>query len=797
MTDPGAIDLLAAEAQEEEQQQNLLAREDNTANDEAVNPGATGFGPRLPVQQGNPTGGASGGNTSGQSTNTGGPTPSTYHPNGLVAALMAQEAAGGVLLAEALQWQQQAGAAQDKQKEFWDELCGQTTLNVLGYTAAGSSKVQLTYGVGQVRDMDCDDMRGSLIGFSGDRDVYGGQPAAVKLPAQNSRKWKTVKQEFDEGKYELFYADPANKDTLRPEGDRANATSEDLPRLLLLPGKLGIFAAEKPRTWFEIYTYAKQLVAQGDSGITEGDITLVKQYCIAASYKDTGNESIMVLQPVLSATSMAPGFARFKQAKLDHLLGSMQPPAQQGQAGTAQQNNQLNQIVATLGNTVQQMGNTMQQVVQQGANQVTAIQQGQLLQKSGKLFDAVQVAYFQGQAQTTSVNKLPPILAVIQGVTNKSSVRAHIIQQMQQWSKTKNIDIQPDLYLSNDVIDDLRTGDWNGQEMYLTFKRLERGLSPLVCIPRAHDETEAIKDRDRAEDETEANRTLTERLELLATDPRHPPSNYEEFKLFVATFAALCFVFTGDSSLYRDVLAIYFALKEPQVYAKRNYFTVTECAQFTWAMCSYTRQYTATRIHPNDFAQGKVPAFPRSDMALLLPQIQRVSSLPDPTFPHKWTLPPTPRKQQLPSAPSPFTIPTPQVVDHLSPYGATEDKQCASTHPKLVNLMKDLKLGGQNISLSAICHAANTTVANLPYLNKFAQLTPQGKTVHKMCWMGLLGLCTRKGKGCRFKHAVRADLVEEFVDAVCTSLKPGVDYLVKNKAPGDTTNSDAKRRRGG
>eukprot|EP00984_Skeletonema_dohrnii_P016549 scaffold7389_cov73-Skeletonema_dohrnii-CCMP3373.AAC.2 len=793
MAEPGAIDLLAAAAAEEETQQNLLARdEDTTNNDDTVDPSAAGFGP-----SGNPSGGASGGNMSGQPQPAGGTTPPTSHPRGLVAALMAQESVGGLALAAALQWQQHSGGSQDKQKEFWDQMCVQTTLNVLGYTTNGSSKMQLIYGVGPVHDLDCDDMRGSLIGFSGDRDVYGGQPAAVKLPTQNSWKRKTVKQDFDEGKFETFYADNANTDKLRPEGDRDAATSEDLPRLLLLPGKLGIYAAEKPRTWFEIYSYAKALEAQPENNITEDDIKLVKKYCIAASYEDTGNESILVLKPVLSATSMAPGFARFKQAKLDHLLGPMQPMAQQGQVGTAQPNTQLNQMqsfVATLGNTVQQMGTTMQQVVKQGANQVTALQQGQALQKSGKFYDPVQVAYFKGQAHTTSVNNLPPILALIQGMTNKTSVRAHVVQQMQKWSTDKNIPIQPDLYLSNEVIDDLSKGDWNGHEMSLTFKRLERGLNPMVCIPRAHDETETLKDRDRAEDETAANRTMSERLGLLATDPRHPPQNFEEFKLFAATFAALCFVFTGDSPLYRDVLAIRLVLNEAQVYAKRNYFTLVVCAQFTWAMCSYTRQYTATRVHPDDFAQGKIPAFPRSDMAFLLPQIQGVYNHPDPTFPQKWNLPPAPpQKQRLPQAPPTFIIPTPTARDHLSPDGGTEDTRCASTHPQLVDLMAALKLAGHSLSLTAICQAANTSVPNLPYLNKFARYT-NGKLVNKMCWMGLLGLCN-KGDKCRFNHALRADLAAGFVDAVCKALKPGVDYLVKNKTPNAPTNSDAKRRR--
>lgn len=48
---------------------------------------------------------------------------------------------------------------------------------------------------------------------------------AVKIPAQNLWKKKTVKLDFDAGKFETFFADEA-MDKLRPLGDYAAATSD-------------------------------------------------------------------------------------------------------------------------------------------------------------------------------------------------------------------------------------------------------------------------------------------------------------------------------------------------------------------------------------------------------------------------------------------------------------------------------------------------------------------------------------------------------------------------------------------
>ena len=120
--------------------------------------------------------------------------------------------------------------------------------------------MQLMWGMGTVHDLDCEDMVSTLIGFVGDRDNFGGHPDVVKLPKDNSWKWKTVKRDFDAAKLEAFYGDTANRDKFRAEGaDRNGFTEETLPRLIYLPGKIGQYAAEQPRTLFELYRFTDAL----------------------------------------------------------------------------------------------------------------------------------------------------------------------------------------------------------------------------------------------------------------------------------------------------------------------------------------------------------------------------------------------------------------------------------------------------------------------------------------------------------------------------------------------------------
>jgi hypothetical protein len=162
--------------------QNLLAAVStltNATTTAATCPGGNGHGPPAAVFPGTATANAApnhGGNghgppaaaaapgaatanaTTGQGGGTGHGPPAAaaayggptlpHHPHGVVAALLAQ----GVSmeqLEKALKWQQQH---ETKQKEYWEQVCAQTTLTPFGFSHAGSNKMHLMWGVGTVHD---------------------------------------------------------------------------------------------------------------------------------------------------------------------------------------------------------------------------------------------------------------------------------------------------------------------------------------------------------------------------------------------------------------------------------------------------------------------------------------------------------------------------------------------------------------------------------------------------------------------------------------------------------------------
>ncbi len=721
--------------------------------------------------------------------------PANGSPDGLVQALTGNNQNQTVeALVKALQWQ---GNQANSQSDFFEQLCAQSRLCVMGWVKPGSNRMQIIFGVGKVHDLDCDDMRGVLIGFVGDRDCFGGTPEAVTLPANNSWQWKKVKKDFEEATFSTFYGDVTNKDKLRTEGsDKSSFTEMLLPRLIHLPGEIGVYAAEQQRTVFEVHQFVKTVEAKYGGTITEADTALIKNYCIAASFDDgNGTDSILSLK-VGPAVSGAPGFARFKGDKITGLLG---PSAQQTSAAGSGPN------VLT---GVQQLGGHMSTLCQSVNSLITGAQSSQIqaptLQKSSKY---VEVATLKGYSHATDANGIPPIWNLLQGVTKKATIRSHIEKACWKWSEATNFDIDTELYLPNEVIGDIMALEFNASEPTQSFKKLERGLSPLVCFPRSEEETADVKERDRAEEETMGTRTITERLKLSSSDPRHPPQTLEELKLMTGTYAAICFVMTRASPLYKDLFAICTLLKTPEVRRKKTHFTPEVCARFTWLIASYARLYFSVRLHPDDFVgvgstgkvPGKVPPFPQSNLSLILPQIQMASPMHDPTFPEKWIY-----VQKKRPGDSGWGWTPDMELGPTGPPSTTNNllsSKHKAKHPKIAVLMKDFiaKFGAMNVGLTSICQSANTTIAKLPFLNKYTRPNRKGAPINGMCYIDLLGVCPR-GASCNFAHATVSDLKEnpDFVDALCKAVQPGVEYLVKNApAPPNQPAAASKRRQNG
>ena len=74
--------------------------------------------------------------------------------------------------------------------------------------------------------------------------------------------------------------------------------------------------------------------------------------------------------------------------------------------------------------------------------------------------------------------------------------------------------------------------------------------SLLVCRTRTPKEIEHVKDREAAEQQTQATRVLKEALKLSRGDPRALAQNYFELKLNLTTFCALLHTLFGNGCAY-------------------------------------------------------------------------------------------------------------------------------------------------------------------------------------------------------------------------------------------------------
>ena len=106
---------------------------------------------------------------------------------------------------------------------------------------------------------------------------------------------------------------------------------KQLPRLLYLPYELGIFAAQRPCTCYELYAETVRLAGEALCNINEEHIALVKDWCIGAAYKGTGNASIFALT-TSDVTSDTEAFVKFRQKKCNWFLGESSPKPTEMQA---------------------------------------------------------------------------------------------------------------------------------------------------------------------------------------------------------------------------------------------------------------------------------------------------------------------------------------------------------------------------------------------------------------------------------------------------------------------------------
>ena len=95
-------------------------------------------------------------------------------------------------------------------------------------------------------------------------------------------------------------------------------------------------------------------------------------------------------------------------------------------------------------------------------------------------------------------------------------------------------------------------------------------------------------------------------------------------------------------------------------------------------------------------------------------------------------------------------------------------------HPKIKAMMDPYLAKNNNyINLSGILTASNKRITDLPTLPSYTTLTGS----LGICWNTILGRCF-KGKRCRYNkgHVQKADMTDEFADAVTNCIRKGALY---------------------
>jgi len=297
---------------------------------------------------------------------------------------------------------------------------------------------------------------------------------------------------------------------------------------------------------------------------------------------------VLELQPVVVTD---PAFTGWCFHHLSSVMGANHMPHTSGPTATAGPS----PLEASL--------TKMAQVVERLAAGTTSITHpAQPKEGTATVYTKYQVAVIKGYCGLRDTGAIPTIWALFQTSKHTEDHRLNLEKRMREWSTLNGTEINHGVFFSKDTIDDIVKLRPNPGDGHPTLKTGERGVSILACLPRSQNDIEAIRIREQAAEDSKPNRTLAEALKLAALESRQPASGSLELKLNIATYLAKLWALFGKTChLYQKVAQIHQLFRQPAVMAAKQAFTLLLCRQITWAIYEDSRQFFATRLHPEDF----------------------------------------------------------------------------------------------------------------------------------------------------------------------------------------------------
>ena len=134
-------------------------------------------------------------------------------------------------------------------------------------------------------DGEHEENNGKVIEFMGDCDENGALPYPVRPLVDLGWKWGPMKGSYDAAAYATYFGDPANRKKLWKPTETTEAPYKvlQLPRMIHLPGELGILAATGTCIPFELSQAAGAMAISGDYATGSDDLKMLLKWCMAAS----------------------------------------------------------------------------------------------------------------------------------------------------------------------------------------------------------------------------------------------------------------------------------------------------------------------------------------------------------------------------------------------------------------------------------------------------------------------------------------------------------------------------------
>ena len=334
-----------------------------------------------------------------------------------------------------------------------------------------------------------------------------------------------------------------------------------------------------------------------------------------------------------------------------------------------------------------------------------------------------------------------------------------------------------------------------------TYATAASGQSMLVCYSYTGDEVGAIVGMEAAMQLARDNWTVDDakKWEKMEQDTRKPADNFLSLLVQWTTFTGLMAVlWTESCPYYIDLWAIREVLDSEEVHGIREAFTPFKCAQYIWMSVVASRSFfsSAKALSASDFeetdwnGQPLDPIFPRSTLIDIINKVQNAQAVYHPTFPSQWQRLAgggggggggTGGGTQLRLPPPPAGSP-PDFSGGTGSGGPGERRPARpgerpdAVHPILSSFFAGWfeRFGEGKLMLKQILTAGGKTLRDLPVLPGYTNRDGSSN----ICTQHLAhGRCPYNG--CRLKHP-GASVPDQYAEAICTCLKPGMDYIWRN-----------------